>query len=149
MIRYRLRCKDGHDFEAWFRSSTDYDRQEARGLLSCALCGRAEVEKTIMAPAVAKPADDTPPPAVSGPVRHPVAAQLPPQLLEMARKIREYVHANSEDVGDRFPEEARRIHYEEAESRGIYGNATLEQARDLFEEGIAVHPMPRLPEDGN
>jgi hypothetical protein len=149
MIRYRLRCKDGHDFEAWFRSSADYDWQEGRGLLSCAICGMTEVGKAIMAPSVAKPAEGRPQLQVPASPQQPVVAHLPPPLLEMARKIRDYVRSNSEDVGDRFPEEARRIHYEEAEARGIYGNATLEQARDLHEEGIEVHPMPRLPEGGN
>lgn len=151
MIRYRLRCDSGHEFEAWFPSSAGYDSQAERGLLSCAVCGMSKVEKALMAPNVAKQAEDmgSGPSAPPAPVKLPVAAQLPAPMLEMLKKIREHVRENSDYVGDKFAEEARRIHYDEAEARGIYGEATMAEARDLFEEGIQVHRLPPLPEDAN
>lgn len=150
MIRYRLRCAEGHELEAWFRSSADFDAQSARGLVVCTTCGSTAVEKAIMAPSVAKRAEPLPAPVPKPPEPSvPVAAGIPPEMLEALRKIREHVKANAENVGDRFPEEARRIHYEEAEPRGIYGAATPAEARELLEEGIEVHPLPLLPEDGN
>ncbi len=151
MIRYRLRCDSGHEFEAWFPSSAGYDAQAERGLLSCAECGTANVEKALMAPAVGKSAEDASrnSPSLPVPSRRPVAAQLPAPMVEMLRKIREHVRENSDYVGDRFAEEARRIHYDEAEARGIYGEATVAEARELHEEGIEVHRLPALPDDAN
>ncbi len=151
MIRYRLRCDSGHEFEAWFPSSSGYDAQAERGLLSCAVCGASKVEKALMAPNVAKQAEDlrAGAPALPASVKLPLAAQLPPPLREMLKKIREHVRENSDYVGDKFAEEARRIHYDEAEARGIYGEATMAEARELFEEGIEVHPLPALPDDAN
>jgi len=150
MIRYRLRCDSGHEFEAWFASSAGYDAQAERGLLSCAACGTAKVEKALMAPNVAKPSEgaraDTTPVV---PTKHPVAGQLPAPMREMLKKIREHVRETSDYVGDRFAEEARRIHYDESEARGIYGEATPAEARALHEEGIEVHALPSLPEDAN
>ena len=151
MIRYRLRCDSGHEFEAWFPSSAGYDAQATRGLLSCAVCGVSKVDKAMMAPNVGKQAEDmrSGPPAPPVPNKLPVAAQLPPPMLEMLKKIREHVRETSDYVGDKFAEEARRIHYDEAEARGIYGEATMAEARDLFEEGIEVHALPALPGDAN
>jgi hypothetical protein len=157
MIRYRLRCADGHEFEAWFRGSADYDRQAERGLVVCALCGTEKVEKALMAPNVrtsgqrsAAPTD-APGPAPSPPatVPQPVAAHIPRQLLELMRQVRDHVRSTADYVGDKFADEARKIHYEEVEARGIYGEATAEEVRSLHEEGIEVHPMPVLPEDKN
>ena len=151
MIRYSLRCQRGHEFEAWFKSGAAYDEQAARGLLSCASCGSGEIEKALMSPAVPSStrakagAGDTP----AAPVPQSFGAQLPPGLADMIRKVRAHVRSNADYVGDRFADEARRIHYDEAEARGIYGEATLEQARQLHEEGIDVHPLPKLPEEAN
>ena len=149
MIRYRLRCKSGHEFEAWFRSSSAYDDQAGKGLLDCAQCGSREIEKALMAPSIAKPFE----PAANLPVQQPnrprFGAQLPAPVLEKLRQVRDFVRQNSDYVGDRFADEARRIHYDEAEPRGIYGEATLDEARELHDEGIEVHPLPRLPDDAN
>ena len=148
MIRYSLRCDSGHEFEGWFRSSAAFDDQAAAGLLSCVQCGSAKVEKALMAPNVAKSGEEAPP-KPSVPARVPHGAHMPPKVLELLREMRDHVHKNADYVGNRFADEARKIHYEETEARGIYGEATPAEARALHEEGIAVHPMPHLPEDAN
>lgn len=151
MIRFALRCQRGHEFEAWFRSGDAYDDQAAQGLLACAHCGSGAIEKALMAPSV--PASTrTKGKAVDRPVPSApdsFGTQLPAGLVEVIRKVRQHVRDNSDYVGDRFAEEARRIHYEESERRGIYGEATIEQARQLRDEGIEVHPLPKLPEEAN
>ena len=145
MIRYELHCELGHGFDGWFRDSAGYERQAGAGLLSCPQCGSAKVAKALMAPHVAKsrpqPAEAAPPSAKPDPRAEAVMA--------LFRRIRQEVAANSDYVGERFPEEARRIHYAEAEPRGIYGEASLEEAKALREEGIEVLPLPPLPEERN
>ena len=145
MIHYDLICDKGHAFDGWFRNSAAYDEQAARGLVSCTVCGSAKVEKQLMAPGIPvksnRKAD-----------QKMVAAPADPRLAElmtMMREMRRHVEENAEYVGDRFAEEARKIHYAESEQRGIYGQATPDEAKELLEEGIAVHALPRLPEDGN
>ena len=151
MIRYRLTCPDAHEFEAWFSSSAAYDAQAKAGHVTCPECGSNKVEKTLMAPNVAtsrkKEATREKVKAAASP--RPVASQMPAEMLEMMRKIRDHVRENADYVGDKFAEEARKIHYEESEARGIYGEATPDEAQALHEEGIAVHPLPLLPEDKN
>jgi len=148
MIRYDLRCDRGHAFDGWFRDSAAYERQAGRGLVVCAVCGSAKVEKQLMTPGIPvksnRKADTAAQKMVAGPVDP--KAQM---LMQMMRELRRTVETNSEYVGDRFAEEARKIHYAEAEKRGIYGEATSEEAEALLEEGIEVHPLPVLPEDGN
>ena len=162
MIRYQLKCDRRHEFEAWFASSAAYDRQAKRGQVSCPKCGSDKVQKAMMAPSIAKstrrrkgekapeaqppqaqPAQ--PPPAATD--THRLAAHG--DLLGAMRKLRAEIEAKSEYVGERFPEEARKIHYEEAPARGIHGEATSEEARALIEEGIEFYPLPVLPEDQN
>lgn len=142
MIRYSLVCGSQHAFEAWFASSEDYDKQSKRKLVTCPRCGSNDVSKAIMAPNVAARSN-----------RHAAAqgqnVASGPDLPELIRKFREHVSQTSENVGDRFAEEARKIHYEEAETRGIYGSATDDEARGLREEGIEFHPLPALPEEKN
>ena len=138
MIRYTLSCSEGHEFEGWFRSSEGFDRQAEAKEVRCPTCGGRSVRKVPMAPNVAR--------------RRPEAGQRTNERRKtyaMLREIREKLTANSEDVGPRFPEEARKIHYEEVQPRGIHGEASVEEALDLKEEGIALWPLPRLPEDGN
>jgi hypothetical protein len=145
MIRYRLVCDRRHDFESWFRDSAMCDSQLAAGELECPACGSVRVEKQLMAPAVRGRRDSDASKqrlAVPGDERQKL-------LLEAMRQLRRKVEANADYVGERFPEEARRIHYQEAEARGIYGEATPKEARALIEEGIEAHPLPWLPEDGN
>jgi hypothetical protein len=154
MILYRLKCKKGHEFEAWFANSGAYDTQAKRGLLSCAVCGTSSVTKAPMAPRVAKsskakgarrPADT--PPEAPKPEAQRVAAHG--ELAAAMRKLRAEVESKSEYVGPRFSEEARKIHHEEAPARGIHGEATADEAKALREEGIEFFPLPVLPEDHN
>jgi hypothetical protein len=156
MIRYRLKCKKGHEFEAWFASSAAFDKQEKAGLLSCAHCGTSKVAKALMAPSIAKrtkpkvAAKKTEAPAAEPPAKpqsQRVAADR--ELAAAMRKLRAEVEAKSEYVGPRFSEEARKIHYEEVPARGIHGEATAEEAKALQEEGIEFFPLPILPEDRN
>jgi hypothetical protein len=160
MIRYRLVCKDGHEFDGWFKDSRAYDAQAKRGLVTCADCGTKMVEKALMAPSIGvrqnKKESTGPGQAPNGPslpAREPVVmAPVSPEhraMLEMMRAIRKEVVAKAEYVGDKFADEARKIHYDETDSRGIYGEATREEAEALIEEGIGVLPLPVLPEDRN
>jgi hypothetical protein len=153
MIRYRLKCEKRHEFEAWFADSAAYDRQAKRREISCPRCGNTRVEKALMAPSIArrsrrrraaKPAE---PPAQAQPETHRLAAHG--ELATAMRKLRTEIETKSEYVGPRFSEEARKIHYDEAPARGIYGEATREEAQALAEEGIEFFPLPPLPEDHN
>jgi hypothetical protein len=133
MIIFDLRCdRQGHVFEAWFGSSEDYAAQKARGLVSCPVCGAAEIDKAPMAPRVPAKANqgDAPPPEM-------VKAVLS-GLAEAQKKMLD----GSEHVGDRFPAEARAIHLGEAEARAIHGRASLKDARSLHEDGIPIAPLP-------
>lgn len=136
MIKYALTCDHDHAFEGWFGSSADYDDQHARGLLECPVCASKAVRKQIMAPAVAgtrRTVQDEP----SG----------PPQamMMEALSRIRRHVEENFDDVGDAFAREARAIHEGRAEERGIYGQASPKEVRDLVEDGIPVAPLPPEP----
>jgi hypothetical protein len=158
VIRYNLVCDKRHAFESWFQDSAAYDRQEKRGLVSCPVCGSAKVEKAIMAPRLARrdkstsisvPAEDGSPaaPAPSAPV-----AMMSPQEKEFRAKLKElrdHLTANADNVGKKFPEEARKMHYGEIEHRSIYGEASPQDAKELHEEGIEFHPLPVLPEERN
>lgn len=168
MIHYALVCEREHEFEGWFRSSSDFDAQAARGILSCPVCGSSKVTRGLMAPAVTTgrtagpapaeapaaapaPAAAAPVPAGPAPVANLAPGDDPRRALaiEFLRRVRETVLENATYVGDKFAEEARRIHYGEAEERGIYGEATRAEAEALEEEGIAVAVLPVLPEDRN
>ena len=156
MIRYRLNCKKGHQFEGWFASSTAFDRQAKRGDVTCPRCGTSKVSKALMAPSIAKGGkpkrraknvSDQPGTETTKPDTQRVAAHK--ELASAMRKLRAEIEAKSEYVGTRFPEEARKIHYEESPARGIHGEATAEEAKSLSEEGIEFFPLPTLPEDHN
>lgn len=129
MIRYALRCDKGDEFEAWFRSSADYDDQAAQSLVECPHCGSTHVEKAPMAPNVARTdrAEAPSPRAVA---------------MAMAAKVRETIREKFDYVGERFPDEARKIHKGEIEDRPIWGEATAEQAKEMAEEGLPVSPLP-------
>jgi hypothetical protein len=167
MIRYALACAEGHEFDGWFPSSDSFDEQVRRKLVECPHCGDRAIRKTLMAPAVStsrkraatarqglseaarqvEPAPSAPPASEAGQL-----AALPPEkraLVEELRKIKQRLMEGAEDVGGRFPEEARKIHYGEAESRGIYGQATATEARELADEGIEFLPLPDLPDERN
>ena len=156
MIRYALHCDKGHDFETWFPSSGAYDRQAGRGLISCPLCGSTKVEKAIMAPSLARKDKSTSVPAETGNAApaeptSPVAMMSPQEqeLRKKLKELRDHLTANADNVGKRFPEEARKIHYGETEHRSIYGEASAQDARELREEGIEFHPLPVLPDERN
>ena len=153
MISYRLRCAAGHGFEGWFRSGDAFDADRAAGRLECPVCGGRDVEKGIMAPAIARSgakaeeghaAPPVPPSRPQAMMTAPPAERLG-RMIAMARALRRHVETHFEDVGPRFPEEARAIHDGAAETRGIYGQATPEEARALAEDGIEVMPMPNVP----
>jgi hypothetical protein len=160
MIRYALNCDHGHEFESWFQNSAAYDKQVKRSLVSCPICGSAKVEKAIMAPRLANaeaaapepPAQLPAPQAPAAPqAKAPVAMMSPPEreLRQKLKEIRDHITKNARYVGARFPEEARKIHYGETEHRSIYGEASLDEAKELHDEGIEFHPIPVLPDDQN
>jgi len=158
VIRYALVCHQGHAFESWFANSAAYDKQVKRKLVTCPVCDSAKVEKAIMAPRLARKDKSTSMPA---PVEAPVSAPTPepatpvmisPQEREFRAKLkelREHLTANSDNVGKKFPEEARKMHYGEIEHRSIYGVASPDEAKELADEGVPFHPLPVLPEDRN
>jgi hypothetical protein len=171
MIRYALNCDQAHNFESWFASSSAFDKQAKRGLVTCPICGSAKVEKAIMAPNLAAnlgqsgsadPRPPTPtPPAPPPPLQPAPMPPIPPktpvamvsaaerELRHKLKELRDHITKNSHYVGPRFPEEARKIYYGETEHRSIYGEASPEEAKQLHEEGIEFHPLPILPDDKN
>jgi hypothetical protein len=148
MIRYTLRCSNAHEFEAWFRSMADFERAVADGEAVCPVCGDTSVEKALMTPAVAG-THKSEVAAKDDKVR--LAAPDPRQqaMREAIKAMRKQVTENADYVGDKFAEEARKIHYNEVEARGIYGEATGDEAQALADEGIDFLPLPSLPEDRN
>ena len=162
MIHYALVCDRKHEFESWFQNSAAYDKQVARGLVSCPVCGSAKVEKAIMAPrlagarkrdaAVAAEAATAPETAAAPPESTSPVAMISAQEHEFRAKLkelREHLTKNADNVGKKFPEEARKMHYGEIEHRSIYGQATPEDAKELHDEGIEFHPLPVLPDERN
>lgn len=150
MIKFTLRCEKEHEFESWFRSGEDYDRLAGAGEVPCPVCGGTEVSKALMAPAVGRKSGGAAEEGGSADkVRLASTDPREQQLRAAIRELRRKVVEHSDYVGDRFSEEARKIHYKEAEPRGIYGEATAEEAKSLAEEGVEFHPLPSVPEDGN
>ncbi len=157
MIKYDLRCARGHSFASWFQSSSAYDSQRRRKLVTCPSCGSASVDKAMMAPRLAGVSKHSKTAAASGSPT-PAAAPAAPAPLLMAqdrelrarlKELRDHVVNNADNVGERFPNEARRMHYGEIEHRPIYGEASPDEARSLIDEGVEVMPLPMLPEDRN
>ena len=165
MIRYSLTCDKQHTFESWFANSAAFDKQVKRGLVACPACGSVKVEKALMTPSLGRstkkrdvpaehkhqaPAET---PAASGAAEAPTpVAMMSPQERELRSKLkelREHLVKNAENVGRRFPEEARKMHYGEIEHRSIYGEASAGEAKDLLDEGIEFHPLPVLPDERN
>jgi hypothetical protein len=173
MIRYRLQCPKDHQFDAWFANSAAYETQAKRGLVSCSVCGSTKIEKALMAPNVGtkgnkkadkarqskgKPTDVTAPPeptdiaatnsvALTGEAAK--RAAVAQEMMALLRKVRAEVEAKADYVGPNFAEEARKIHYDEAPNRGIYGEATKRDVVELLDEGIDIMPLPDVPEDRN
>jgi hypothetical protein len=156
MIRYNLRCERDHAFESWFQSSSAYETQEKRRLVNCPVCGSAKVERAIMAPqivsqkgrdvAVPAPAAAT---EATAPASTPLMMAQERELRAKLKELRDHIVKNADNVGERFPNEARKMHYGDIEHRPIYGEASPEEARSLIEEGVEVSPLPVLPDDRN
>ena len=130
MIKYSLRCSDGHNFEAWFSSSKAYEDQTQNSLVLCPLCDSREIKKNIMSPNIGKKGNKS---NTNNDVK---------KIEVMMNKVRKHVEKNYEYVGKKFPEEARAMHYEEKESKDIYAESSIEEAKELIEEGIDIHPIP-------
>ena len=148
MIRYDLICDKGHAFDGWFSDSEAFEKQVKRGFVECSQCGSTRVEKQLMAPRVGTKSNkksDAKPQRMAAVPADPRMAEM----MTMMREMRRHVEETAENVGDKFADEARKIHYGETEERGIFGNATADEAKSLIEEGIEVLPLPRLPEDRN
>ncbi len=139
MILYQLRCDKNHEFEAWFKGSAGFEEQNRRGAVECPFCGSAKIAKAPMAPNVVGGRGE------AEPQRSQDTRELANQVVDAFRKLRKHVEDNCDYVGEAFPEEARRIHHGEKESRGIYGEATTDEARRLDEEGIEVFRLPGTP----
>lgn len=155
MIHYSLVCDADHGFEGWFRSSADFDRQVANGFVACPICGSAKVGRALMAPNVqsgrAREARAEAVAAEAPPARRPMMVADPAQkeMLRALRDLKAKIVESADYVGDRFADEARRMHYGETEHRGIYGEASHDEAKALAEEGIEFQPLPVLPDDRN
>lgn len=141
MIRFSLICEQAHEFEAWFRNNDDFDTQARRGFVECPHCGSNKVEKALMAPAVSTSRKQEKIALAMGEAQKHAMAQL----KALSEKLRE----NADYVGDKFAEEARKIHFGETDPRGIYGEATAEEVRDLVEDGVDFMPIPVFPDDRN
>jgi hypothetical protein len=147
VIRYTLCCEAGHTFESWFNNSTAFDRQAARGLVTCPMCGSAKVEKAIMAPALGGGREAPAPEPEKTPVA--IVSKEEVDLRKKLKELRDHIVKSADYVGEKFPEEARRMHYGEIEHRSIYGEASADAAKSLADEGIEFHPLPRLPDERN
>ncbi|MFJ5368394.1 DUF1178 family protein [Bosea sp. CER48] len=161
MIRYTLICDNAHEFESWFSSSASFEDQARRGFVTCPVCDSAKVGRAIMAPNVARsdlgPRAAEPGPDAPGPGPAAAGAPAPVALMSDREKafrealtaLHQHVRENAEHVGERFADEALKIHHGETEARPIYGQATADDARLLHEEGVDFLPLPRLPGSGN
>ena len=165
MIKYTLQCRQRHRFEGWFASSAGFEQQAADGAVCCPVCGDDAVTRAPMAPRILRHQGDGSAAADPAAVEAPAADQVPAApapavgtaearaaatmavMMQKMRALRAVVEATCDDVGNRFPEEARRIHYGEAEQRNIYGEATREEAHALNEEGVEVALIPWVPQD--
>lgn len=135
MIRYALTCDHAHEFEGWFGSSEDYDAQSDAGQIGCPTCGSTAVTKQIMAPMVAGTKRNTPD-------MTPAAREV---MMQAMAQVRQHVEDNFDYVGEDFADEARAIHAGKSEERGIYGEASAAEVRELAEEGVNIAPLPPAP----
>jgi hypothetical protein len=141
VIHYSLVCDKSHKFDGWFASAAAYDAQKARGLVTCPICLTAEVDKALMAPSISRSASEK----VSLSIGHPQHKEL----REAMQALRNKVTTEADYVGDKFADEARKIHFKEVDARGIYGEATREEVASLVEDGVDFMPLPNLPEEHN
>jgi len=156
MIHYQLRCSQDHGFDGWFKNSATFEKQADLGLIECPECGSAEVERALMAPALARrealpapPAEpSSPPTAAAEPAvgaGKVAAGRMPAQMQALLQRMRAEGERTCEYVGNDFAEEARKMHRGESEHRGIYGETSEEQAESLEEEGINIARIPWVP----
>jgi hypothetical protein len=148
MILYQLRCSEGHEFEAWFKDSGTYDVQAAGGDVGCPFCSDTNVSKAIMAPNIS-PSRTKAAALTSDRDAEERALEVAEKILEAVDALRQDVETNFDDVGDQFANEARRIHYGEADERGIFGEASEQDAIDLDEEGVEFYRLPGAPRRNN
>jgi hypothetical protein len=161
VIRYALICDKSHEFESWFQSSDAFAKQAKRGLVTCPACGSAKVEKALMTPQLTrtdKGKSRRAPSATEAPGQDaPASSNVPVAIMSNEEKqfraklkeLRDHLTKNSDNVGKKFPDEARKMHYGEIEHRSIYGEASAEDAKALHEEGVEFHPLPILPDERN
>lgn len=135
MISFNLRCSKDHEFEGWFRDSATFEKDLKKRRIECPICGDVKLERALSAPNIAP----------SG-KRAAAKAEAASKMRDQLRAFRRHVESTSENVGERFADEARKIHYGEAETRSIYGKASLDEARELHEEGVPVAPIPWIEE---
>ena len=150
MIRFNLICENDHEFDSWFADSKAFDDQQKAGFVTCPVCDSEKVTKSLMAPSISPRANSKA--SIQHPPQQMLAGSQDPAIREMidaVRKMRRHVAENSEYVGKDFAKQAREMHYEEKPARGIYGEASAEEAVSLLEEGVEVMPLPPLPEDKN
>jgi len=141
LIKFGLICEREHEFDGWFRSNDDFGKQKKRGFVECPVCGSAKVEKALMAPAVS-----------TGRKKEKIALAMnerQKQAMQQLKTLSEKMRENSDYVGDKFAEEARKIHFGEIEARGIYGEATPDEAKGLIEDGVEFMPIPVFPDEQN
>lgn len=145
MIQYSLKCCNDHQFDSWFQSADAFDKLQSAGLVTCAICGAPDVKKVLMAPAV-RPARNTKTSGsnVKTPTPGPLSAPASP-AEQMVAEMRKKVEANSEYVGEDFASKARAMHDGDAPTQSIYGEAKLDDARKLLEDGVPVLPLPFRP----
>ena len=140
MIAYSLVCGGGHEFEAWFKDCASYAAQESGGEVVCPICGTTHVKKGVMAPSVKTSVTKS---------KGRMETADPKKLRQYVAGYRKFIEDNAEYVGPRFPEEARKIHYGESEKRHVYGESTIEEAKELIEEGVEIAPVPPDPDSMN
>ena len=142
MIRFGLICDQDHEFDGWFSNSDEFDKQKKRGLIACPVCHSLKVTKALMAPSVS-----------TGRKKDKIAVTkadvMRREVLKEMKKLRDKVTENADYVGEKFPEEARKIHYGETEERGIYGEASRDEVKSLLDEGVEIAPLPVIPDDAN
>ncbi|MCP4184099.1 MAG: DUF1178 family protein [Hyphomicrobiales bacterium] len=157
MIKYSLICEKEHAFEGWFSTGQDFDQQNRRNLVNCPLCNSSNITKTLMAPSIStsktklQPSEqikNEPTSSKSGVANSPAPENFQ-ELVEKVRELRSNILENSKNVGSRFPDEARKIHYGEVEKHSIYGQASAQDFKELVDEGVNILPIPTLPEDNN
>lgn len=149
MIVYDLTCDQEHEFESWFKNSSAYDSLRKTRKVSCPVCGSTKIRKAPMAPRISKSGvkDLAAPQVPSVPSASEEATSDDMQdamskAVDAIKELQATIEKTFDNVGDKFPEEARKIHYGEAEARGIYGEASAEEAQELIEEGVEIAAVP-------